>query len=101
MTSLLLLNLQDAIFAGLRMLPGSGAEDFFESWLRYGTGGGCWSGAGACHALLTSLGFDAGRGVGTMLIVRACPRIMARWSSRLRVSFILSIVRCYTANRSS
>ena len=60
-------------FAGLRMLPGSGAEDFFESWLKYGTGGTCWSGAGACHALLTSLGFDAGRGVGTMLIVPSLP----------------------------
>ena len=59
--------------AGPRMLPGSGAEDFFESWLKYGTGGTCWSGAGACHALLTSLGFDAGRGVGTMLIVPSLP----------------------------
>jgi arylamine N-acetyltransferase len=55
------------------MLPGSGAEDFFESWLKFGTGGTCWSGAGACHALLTSLGFDAGRGVGTMLIVPSLP----------------------------
>ena len=54
-------------------LPGSSAEDFFEAWLRHGTGGTCWSGAGAFHALLTSLGFNADRGVGTMLVAPDVP----------------------------
>jgi arylamine N-acetyltransferase len=54
-------------------LPGSTAEDFFEAWLKHGTGGTCWAGAGAFHALLTSLGFDAARGVGTMLVVPDLP----------------------------
>lgn len=54
-------------------LPGSTAEDFFEAWLKYGTGGTCWSGAGACHALLAALGFDAVRGVGTMLVYPDLP----------------------------
>ena len=49
-------------------LPGRTAEDFLEAWLKHGTGGTCWSGAGAFHALLASLGFDAARGVGTMLV---------------------------------
>ena len=49
--------------------PGGVAEDFFEGWLKYGTGGTCWAGAGACHALLSTLGFDGampsnGRGGG-------------------------------------
>jgi N-hydroxyarylamine O-acetyltransferase len=49
-------------------LPGSAPEDFFEAWLRHGAGGTCWAGAGALHSLLTSLGFDACRGVATMLV---------------------------------
>jgi N-hydroxyarylamine O-acetyltransferase len=47
-------------------LPGDDATDFFEAWLAYGTGGTCWAGNGALHALLVSLGFDAARGMGTM-----------------------------------
>jgi arylamine N-acetyltransferase len=54
-------------------LPGSTAEDFFEAWLKWGTGGTCWPGAGACHALLTALGFEAERGVGTMLVLPTLP----------------------------
>ncbi len=54
-------------------LPGSTAENFFENWLQHGTGGTCWSGAGALHALLTSLGFPAQRGIGTMLIAPDVP----------------------------
>ena len=53
-------------------LPGGDAQEFFEAWLRYGTGGTCWAVAGALHALLRSLGFDAMRGVATML---AAPNI--------------------------
>jgi N-hydroxyarylamine O-acetyltransferase len=48
-------------------LPGDDATDFFEAWLTYGTGGTCWSGNGALHALLVSLGFEASRGMATML----------------------------------
>lgn len=48
-------------------LPGGTAEDFFEAWLRHGTGGTCWAGAGALHTLLCSLGFPAQRGIATML----------------------------------
>jgi len=53
-------------------LPGSTAEDFLEAWLQHGTGGTCWSNAGATYALLKSLRFPAVRGVGTML---AAPHI--------------------------
>jgi len=52
--------------------PSSTAEDFFEAWLRHGTGGTCWAGAGACQALWQSLGFQAERGLGTMM---AAPNI--------------------------
>src|SRR5690348_16732226 len=48
-------------------LPGGTAEDFFEAWLKHGTGGTCWANAGACHALWQSLGFDVERGLGTMM----------------------------------
>lgn len=48
-------------------LPGDDPSEFFESWLRHGTGGTCWAGNGALHALLEELGFEARRGVGTML----------------------------------
>ncbi len=54
-------------------LPGGTAEDFFTAWLRHGTGGTCWANAGATHALLTALGFDAVRGVGTMLAASNIP----------------------------
>ena len=54
-------------------LPGTTAVDFFEAWLRHGTGGTCWSNAGACAVLLKSLGFQAVRGVGTMLVVPDLP----------------------------
>jgi N-hydroxyarylamine O-acetyltransferase len=53
--------------------PGSTAVDFFEAWLRHGTGGTCWAGAGACYALLQSLGFDAVRGLGTMMAAPDLP----------------------------
>jgi len=47
--------------------PGGDAEEFFTSWLAHGTGGTCWSGNGGLHALVSSLGFSATRGIGTML----------------------------------
>lgn len=54
-------------------LPGSTPRDFFEAWLRHGTGGTCWSGAGAFHALATSLGFAAERAIATMLVYPDLP----------------------------
>lgn len=47
-------------------LPGSHAGDFFEAWLAHGTGGTCWAGSTALHALLTALGYDAIRAVASM-----------------------------------
>lgn len=52
--------------------PGHTAVDFYEAWLKHGTGGTCWAGNGAFHALLEWLGFDAVRGVATMM---AAPNI--------------------------
>ena len=54
-------------------LPGDDATDFFEAWLAYGTGGTCWAGNGALRALLASLGFDAARGLCTMLVAPDIP----------------------------
>ncbi|MEA2642389.1 MAG: N-hydroxyarylamine O-acetyltransferase [Chloroflexota bacterium] len=48
-------------------LAGDDAESFFHNWLADGTGGTCWAGNGALHALLVTLGFAAVRGIGTML----------------------------------
>jgi N-hydroxyarylamine O-acetyltransferase len=47
-------------------LPGDDPAEFLEAWLAYGTGGTCWAGNGALHAVLVSLGFAAIRGMGTM-----------------------------------
>jgi len=54
-------------------LPGSSAQDFLESWLKHGSGGTCWSGNGALQALLSASGFNARRGVGTMLVAPDLP----------------------------
>jgi arylamine N-acetyltransferase len=55
------------------LLPGSTADDFIEAWLRHGTGGTCWAGNGTFASLLLSLGFDAVRGVCTMLAAPDIP----------------------------
>lgn len=54
-------------------LPGDEAVDFFTAWLAHGTGGTCWAGNGALQALLVSLGFQADRGRGTMLVAPNIP----------------------------
>jgi len=56
-----------------RPLPGDEATDFFEAWLAYGTGGTCWAGNGALYTLLVTLGFEASRGRGTMLVAPNIP----------------------------
>jgi arylamine N-acetyltransferase len=53
--------------------PGTEATGFFRSWLEHGTGGTCWAGANALHALLVSLGFDAQRGISTMVVAPDIP----------------------------
>src|SRR5436190_9744511 len=54
-------------------LPGNTPADFFSAWLKHGTGGTCWAGSGALHALLSALGFQALRGVATMLVTPDLP----------------------------
>ncbi len=54
-------------------LAGDDATDFFEAWLRHGTGGTCWPGHGALYNLLGVLGFDADRGVATMMASASLP----------------------------
>jgi arylamine N-acetyltransferase len=54
-------------------LPGATPQDFFEAWLKFGTGGTCWPGAGALHDLLTALGFDAVCAIGTMMAAPNLP----------------------------
>ena len=55
------------------VLPGSDAVDFFEAWLSFGAGGTCWAGNGALRALLSTLGFNAARGVCTMMVAPNLP----------------------------
>lgn len=54
-------------------LPGDTPEDFFTAWLAHGTGGTCWANAGALCALLEALGFEAKRGISTMLVAPNLP----------------------------
>ena len=54
-------------------LPGDDPAEFFETWLAEGTGGTCWAGNGALCELLVALGFDARRGIATMLVAPGLP----------------------------
>ena len=54
-------------------LPGDDPAGFFETWLEEGTGGTCWAGNGALCELLVALGFDAQRGIATMLVASGLP----------------------------
>jgi N-hydroxyarylamine O-acetyltransferase len=51
--------------------PGSNDVLFFRNWLKYGTGGTCWGGNGALQILLVTLGFNAKRRRGSMLVGQA------------------------------
>ena len=64
-------NIQKRIwFAGdhTTHVTGGNPTEFFENWLAHGTGGTCWPINGAMAALVQSLGFDARRIVGTMIV---------------------------------
>lgn len=54
-------------------LPGGQPAEFFDAWLRYGTGATCWAGNGALQALLHSLGFSSLRGYATMMLAPDIP----------------------------
>lgn len=54
-------------------LLGTEAEDFLEAWLQHGTGGTCWAGSTALLDRLTALGFEAERGIATMLVAPGLP----------------------------
>jgi N-hydroxyarylamine O-acetyltransferase len=54
-------------------LPGDESTDFFDAWLRYGTGGTCWAGNGALFDMVTALGFDARCAVSTMEVRPGIP----------------------------
>lgn len=54
------------IAEGRPLLAGAEPVEFFENFLRDGTGGTCWPSSGALHALLAALGFDARRVIGAM-----------------------------------
>ena len=50
-----------------RPLPGDHASEFFENWVRDGTGATCWASSNALHDLLAHLGFDVTRLTASML----------------------------------
>jgi len=56
-----------------RPLPGDSPNEFFEAWLRHGTGGTCWGGNGALCELLIALGYDARRAAATMMVAPDIP----------------------------
>src|SRR5262249_35478758 len=56
-----------------RPLPGDEPNEFFEAWLRHGTGATCWAGNGALCGLLVALGYDARRAVATMMVAAGIP----------------------------
>jgi len=56
-----------------RTLPGDTPNEFFEAWLRYGTGATCWAANGALCDLLASLGYDARRAAATMMVAPDIP----------------------------
>jgi arylamine N-acetyltransferase len=64
-------NIQKRIwFASNQSTPVTGGDPvvFFENWLAHGTGGTCWPINGALCTLLHSIGFDARRNAGRMVL---------------------------------
>lgn len=48
--------------------PGNNDLQFFRNWLKYGTGGTCWSGNGALQTLLASLALYVRKNIGNDVI---------------------------------
>ncbi len=72
-------------------LPGGDPTDYFESWLIHGTGGTCWPTNGAVYALVRSLGFDARRIAGCIVMeqypgTNHCSEPTAPWQTGTRTS---------------
>ena len=64
-------NVQKRIwFASDRKKRATGGDpaEFFENWVRHGTGGTCWPSAGGMYALARALGFRARRIAGSVII---------------------------------
>lgn len=64
-------NIQKRIwFASDRKKPVTGGDprEFFENWVRHGTGGTCWAGNGGMFALARALGFQARRMAGSVIV---------------------------------
>src|SRR5215467_1171360 len=70
-------------------LPGDSPTDFLEAWLACGAGGTCWSMHGALTSVLEACGFDARRGLGTMLVAPNLPPNHGTTSVRLEGSRLL------------
>jgi arylamine N-acetyltransferase len=49
-------------------LPGGDPTEFFDNWLRHGTGGTCWPIAEGIYALARTLGFEARRIAGSVVV---------------------------------
>jgi N-hydroxyarylamine O-acetyltransferase len=64
-------------------LPGDSPTDFVEAWIAHGAGGTCWAMHGALTAVLEGCGFDARRGLGTMLAAPNLPPNHGTTSVRL------------------
>jgi N-hydroxyarylamine O-acetyltransferase len=54
-------------------LPGDDPAEFFDAWLRHGTGATCWAGNGALCELLRAVGSRAERAVATMMVAPNLP----------------------------
>ena len=64
-------NIQKRIwFASDRKKPATGGDpgEFFENWVRHGTGGTCWPSNGGMYALARALGFRARRIAGSVIV---------------------------------
>lgn len=64
-------NVQKRIwFASDQKKPATGGDpgEFFENWVRHGTGGTCWPSNGAMYALARALGFRARRITGSVIV---------------------------------
>ena len=57
-------------FASGQRKPATGGDpvEFFENWLKHGTGGTCWPSNGGMYALASALGFRARRTAGSVIV---------------------------------